>query len=641
MVPQVFRTVTLFFSVAGLAVSPCALASEADALAISRNIMARHFPYSSVLDPIFASPTSDQIVNYTRCGDSALWTGHFLAAEAFRYKVTHAPDALDNARRAATGLQYLTDATGNNTLARCLIPDSSPYAQMIQSEEAHNGIYHSAPGQFWVGNTSRDQYSGALFGLGVAYDLVDDTAMRASITRTVSLLVQFLKDKAWNVILPDGTVATSFLNRPDQQLAFLQLARHVNPDQFSTAYDVERVLLSPTLSAPIGFDTLSDDSYFKFNLDSINLYTLLRLESSSFGSLYHDAYDILRRHTDNQGNAFFDMIDCALNGPNPTRDAETRQLLDQWLQRPRRDVWVDNTGKYPACGDQACNPIPVPDRVTTDFIWQRSPYQLTGGGGGVIETAGIDYILPYWMARYYGVIGADNLRVASSASGGVGPAVGGIVSIYGSNLTGPTQSAGSGTPPETLAGVSVSVRDSAGVSRPAGLYYVSPAQINLVLPAGMAPGDAALTIHNPDRPDLTVSTDVATVAPALFSADGSGTGVAAAIGLRVIVGRQSYFEVFTCSGATCTAIPINLGVDTPTYLSLYGTGIRNLSSLSGVTCSVGGVSVPVLYAGPQSQYAGLDQVNIALTLNLRGKGDAAVTCTVDGQQTNAVSVNIQ
>ena len=65
---------------------------------------------------------------------------------------------------------------------------------------------------------------------------------------------------------------------------------------------------------------------------------------------------------------------------------------------------MDNHGKYTACGDQACNPIPVPDRVTTDYLWQRSPFQLSGGGSGRIENAGIDYILPYWMGRYYGVI---------------------------------------------------------------------------------------------------------------------------------------------------------------------------------------------------------------------------------------------
>src|SRR6478752_1384596 len=84
--------------------------------------------------------------------------------------------------------------SGNNVLARCLIPEDSPYAQGIQSEEANNGTYRSAPGNFWIGNTSRDQYAGVLFGLGVAYDLIDDQALKASIAAVVTRMVQFLKD---------------------------------------------------------------------------------------------------------------------------------------------------------------------------------------------------------------------------------------------------------------------------------------------------------------------------------------------------------------------------------------------------------------------------------------------------------------
>src|SRR5215813_12887187 len=83
--------------------------SEVDALAISRNIQALHSPYSTILDPIFDTPTSVQIVNYTRCGDAAIWTGHYLAAEAFRYAVTRSADALANARRAYAGIQVLVD----------------------------------------------------------------------------------------------------------------------------------------------------------------------------------------------------------------------------------------------------------------------------------------------------------------------------------------------------------------------------------------------------------------------------------------------------------------------------------------------------------------------------------------------------
>jgi hypothetical protein len=83
---------------------------------------------------------------------------------------------------------------------------------------------------------------------------------------------------------------------------------------------------------------------------------------------------------------------------------ETRSLLRQWLERPRRDGYVSLVGSYAACEeDRACEPIPVEFRIPTDFLWQRSPFQMSGGADGTIETAGIDYILPYWMSRAYGV----------------------------------------------------------------------------------------------------------------------------------------------------------------------------------------------------------------------------------------------
>src|SRR6476660_7931290 len=137
-----------------------AVASEADAIAISQNIRARHMPFGIIVDPVFASPDSEQIVSYTHCGDSAIWTGHYLAAEAFRYKVTGSAEALDNVKAAMGGITSLLDVTGTNLVARCYVPMNSPYAQAITQEEAPHGVYQNRDGYYWIGNTSRDQYSG-------------------------------------------------------------------------------------------------------------------------------------------------------------------------------------------------------------------------------------------------------------------------------------------------------------------------------------------------------------------------------------------------------------------------------------------------------------------------------------------------
>lgn len=352
-------------------------------------------PFGTILDPVFASPTSDQIVGYSRCGDSALWTGAYLAAESFRYKITASPDALANVKSALAGLQSLVDVTGDNRLARCIVTANSPYAAGIASQEASNTIHQQAP-WIWVDNTSRDQVVGAFFGLGVAFDLVNDPGVQGAISNLATLLVGFIAHHDWS---PNDDIANTFLLRPEELKMLLLVARHVNPSQ-----SISGPLFELPVDTAVSLDVLNNDSYYKFNLDYMTFYNLLRLDDS-YGD--HSAYQIVRNYTASHQNAFFDIIDRAVNGASPARDDETQSLLSQWLQRPRRDPYIDDTQLVPVCGAEACQPIPVPIRPTTDFLWQRDPFQLTGGGYGTIEGAGIDYILPYWMGRYYGVIAPD------------------------------------------------------------------------------------------------------------------------------------------------------------------------------------------------------------------------------------------
>jgi uncharacterized protein (TIGR03437 family) len=636
----------IFFSAwsALVLLCPPSRAAEADALAITANIQARHLPFGTILDPIFALTDSDQIAGYTRCGDSALWTGHYLAAEAFRYKVTQAPDALNNVKGAIAGIKSLADVTGTNLLARCLVAINSPYAAGVRNEEASNGVYtNSSAGWIWVGNTSRDEYSGALFGLAVAYDMVTDDAIKSSISDLVTRLVDFLNGHNWSVVMPDGSSSTTFLVRPDQIETFLAIGRHINSDHFSSiGYESQNLLFSVTVPAPIAVDVASDDSYFKFNLDYINLYNLIRLESGSAKSIYQSAYGILRDHTAPHQNAFFNIVDLGLNGPNSARDSQTLALLDGWLLRLRRDFAVDLHGVVPVCADQACQPVPVWLRPPTDFLWQRSSFQLAVGGAGIIESAGIDYILPYWMARYYGL--SESIVVQSAAGPSAVMASDSLGAIFGANLASTTQQATSQPLPQSLGGVSLTVQDSAGTSAGAQLLYVSPGQINFLMPSGLATGVATFTIANGGSSPLTAIGAVGAVAPALFSINGNGAGLAAATALRVNAGNPALLgpiTLFDCSSSPCKALPIDVGIDTPVYLTLYGTGIRNRGSLDNVLVTINGISVPALYAGPQPTFAGLDQINIPLTLNLRGSGVANVVLKVNQHQANTVTVDIQ
>src|SRR5678815_5271809 len=266
------------------AVAP-AIASESDAVAISQNIRQRHMPYGTIIDPVFKAADSNEIDYYSRGGDSAICTGHYLAAESFRYAVTHSAEALDNVRSALAGARLLVDITGNNLLARCLIPTGSPYAARLVDEEKGHGVRKATlNGQeyYWIGNTSRDQYSGIFFGLGVAYDVVDDSQVRVEISDLVTRLLDFLIARNWLVVMPDGSVSSSFSGRAEQRLSFLQVGRHVNPSRFDSRYSDHRAFYSEFVLLPISTDVLDDhNSYFKFNLDTINFYNLIRLENSS------------------------------------------------------------------------------------------------------------------------------------------------------------------------------------------------------------------------------------------------------------------------------------------------------------------------------------------------------------------------
>ncbi|MDQ2948420.1 MAG: hypothetical protein M3Y27_21200 [Acidobacteriota bacterium] len=602
---------------------------ETEALAISANIRAKHLPFGTVLDPVYASSTSTQIVGYTRCGDSALWTGAYLAAEAFRYKVTGSADALSNVKAALSGLKSLSDVTGDNRLSRCMVLASSPFAAAIQSEESRNSV-QSAPPWIWIDNTSRDEYVGVFFGLVVAYDLVDDATVKSTISDLATRLTGFVATHQWS---PNDSITNTFRIRPEELQMLLNVTRHVNP-----ADTVSGPFFEVPQDAAVSVDVQSRSSYFKFNLDYISYYSLLRLDPASS---YSSGYKIVRNYTAAHQNAFFDVIDRAINGPDAMRDAGIRSLLDQWLQRSNRDGYVDVTNTVKVCGASACDPVPLPKRPPTDFIWQRDPFQLLGGGSATIESAGIDYILPYWMARYYGIYTAFTIQ--SAAANSMDVAAESIASIFGANLAAQTAQAMSQPLPLTLGGITLIVTDAAGTARTAPLMYVSPGQINFEVPPGTAKGPTTFAIVNGPA-TLSATGTVRTVAPTLFSMNGKGTGVAAATAIRTQAANpslQSPVQVFQCGGSGCVSTPIDVGVDTPVYLTLYGTGIRNRSSLSNVKVTINGTSVPVLYAGPQPSFAGLDQVNVPLTLNLRGSGEANILLTVDGQTSNTVTVNIR
>lgn len=213
-----------------------------------------------------------------------------------------------------------------------------------------------------------------------------------------------------------------------------------------------------------------------------------------------------------------------------------------------------------------------------------------------------------------------------------------IVSAFGTAFTTATAAAETNPAPASLAGVTVNVEDSAGVSRPAPLFFVSPGQINFLIPPGTAPGPAALTIAGsgpavPFRSEVLVRE----VSPGLFGVN----GFAAANVITYDGGEPSAANAVRISAAgTIEANPIDLGPEgRVVYLILYGTGIR--AHGGPVTATIGTTVVTADFAGAQGAFAGQDQINIQIPRSLAGAGTVNVTLDVDGQVTNVVKIQIQ
>ncbi|MEN6534378.1 MAG: hypothetical protein ABFD89_11990 [Bryobacteraceae bacterium] len=236
---------------------------------------------------------------------------------------------------------------------------------------------------------------------------------------------------------------------------------------------------------------------------------------------------------------------------------------------------------------------------------------------------------------------------ATSGASYAGPplAADSIATVWGKDMATSIGYALSFNLPTLLEGTEVWIRDSIGAQRRVPLFYVSPDQINFLVPSDTQNGPATVTVTSWGQTVASGPIQVETVAPGLFAANANGRGVAAAlVDIRHADGSSSIQAVFDCGSidGSCVNAPINLGAETDqVFLSLFGTGIRYRTALSAVQVEIGGVSVDVLYADSQGYFVGLDQVNVSLPRSLVGRGDVDIVLTVDGVRSNKVTMSIQ
>ncbi|NOT62565.1 MAG: hypothetical protein HOP19_20360 [Acidobacteria bacterium] len=231
-----------------------------------------------------------------------------------------------------------------------------------------------------------------------------------------------------------------------------------------------------------------------------------------------------------------------------------------------------------------------------------------------------------------------------------GVAANSIAAIWGHEFTTDTVVGRTVPLPNTLSGVTVLLYDRDGRRYQMPLFFASPYQLNVLVPADLATGLAEIVITCSDGSIRTGYMIVQPVSPGMFSFEASGVGVAAGQVLRLRNGALTYETLARYNETTqrFDAVPIDLGPETDrVFLVLYGTGLRGRSDLSKVTMRADspfeGVGIPFtpLYVGAQGSFLGLDQMNLEIPRALIGKGRQNLWLNIDGWTGNVVEVNIK
>lgn len=202
-------------------------------------------PDSQVAQLEFTGPDLSTLSSYNDVGDSALFTGTYLAAEAWRYEATQSPDALANVISLVNALHIAWNVSGSpGWLARFAVPANSGPLLTSQFSSSNsfdhfNGSYNGQT-YLWKGNVSRDQYQGVVLGYSIAYDAISDEPTRELIRGDLVTFIQQLMmirslEPTINGIPSPVPIQTQYVVVTNQEPLSIVLTSNSNDDEFSGA----------------------------------------------------------------------------------------------------------------------------------------------------------------------------------------------------------------------------------------------------------------------------------------------------------------------------------------------------------------------------------------------------------------------
>ena len=259
-------------------------------------------------------------------------------------------------------------------------------------------------------------------------------------------------------------------------------------------------------------------------------------------------------------------------------------------------------------------------------------------------------LVPAMLAAIFlatGLLGAPQaptpVTVSAASYEGSGVAPGAIAATFGADLAPGTASGGDSDPstpgvqlPTQLLGTSLEVN-----GRRSGLLFVSPGQINFVVPPETELGTAAIVISNYGTVTASGTVTAQKVVPGVFTANGDGQGVASAVAFRVHADSSTSYEpIIELDPVSNRFVPLPISLGPPeerVFLVIFATGVRGATDdnddgnvAESVRVLLGGLELVPSYAGSQGDFLGLDQINVEIPRSLIGRGELQFSVAVSG-----------
>ncbi len=359
--------------------------------------------------------------------DMAAWSGVYLGAESLRYQVTRSPDAEVQVGVLIGGIEALMTVSHEpGVLARSIVRRDA--GKSFDDEHWHPSATRSD--LMWMSNVSVDQVTGIMFGVGAAFDAVEDGPLRRRVVEATRVIVGDIVDHGMTIRDVHGNptkhgdlTCGAFTENLNCLIALsaVKVAHHVTgSERFAEAYRtlVRRGYPEHAVAARHRWwERVTGVNHSDNNLAFLAYYNLIRYETDPrLSALYRQslqrAWSVVRR----ERNPFFTFVYHAL-APKSEWDAEAlADAMDSLERFPTMESRYDPEALASGCiahrldrlrRRQACAPLPMDERPQVAVEWNQNPARLEPGTRDRGAYSGFDYLVAYWLGRVHGFVGSD------------------------------------------------------------------------------------------------------------------------------------------------------------------------------------------------------------------------------------------